>query len=327
MGISGMSLSGRGGNRLTLAGAVVLMLIGCGPKDGPIVRVGPGTDEGVKTFQVEINAEVAAPFMGLRTRSSRGLRAAYLFENGNLKTRLDIPAQMLPDQRSRVILTDYAQKTARVYFADNRQLDPQFDAAAFGQLLMDDSPGLQAGFGDLRQPFRLMTSDQFEAVAHRAGFDLVDKKAQLLTVRRTYSRDGLSRKLTLTFDAGVGAVTQVEDVTVSPSATLEAVSRVQYTEVPNTTDIAVPHQIDTSSTVTLQGDLRQPTMELPVADAELKPGEQLRLQPGEEVVAKFSAPVGQGSVDPNIQTSQQTIRYEDIQVNTLEPDYFTFGGK
>ncbi|MCV4697975.1 hypothetical protein OFB92_33195, partial [Escherichia coli] len=79
--------------------------------------------------------------------------------------------------------------------------------------------------------------------------------------------------------------------------------------------------------VTLQGDLRQPTMELPVADAELKPGEQLQLQPGEEVVAEFSAPVGQGSVDPNTQTLQQTIRYEDIQVNTLEADYFTFGGK
>jgi len=44
-------------------------------------------------------------------------------------------------------------------------------------------------------------------------------------------------------------------------------------------------------------------------------------------VAEFSAPVGQGSVDPNTQTSQQTIRYEDIRVNTLEADYFTFGGK
>lgn len=329
MGISAVFLADRKriGGKAAVAGAVLFMLIGCGPKDGPIVRVGPGTGKEIRTFQVEINAEVVAPFMGLRTQSSRGLRAAYLFENGNLKTRLDIPAEMLPDQRGRVILSDYAQKTARVYFADNRQLDPQFDAAGFGQLLMDDSLSLQAGFGDLHHPFRRMTSDQFEAVAQRAGFDLVDKKAQLLAVRRTYSRDSLTRKLTLTFDASVGAVTQVEDVIVSPSATLEATSQVQYTELPNTTDVVVPYQIDTSSTLSLQGDLRQPVMELPVADAELKPGEQLQLQPGEEVVAEFSAPVGQGQVDPNVQSSQQTIRYENIQVNTLEADYFTFGGK
>ncbi|WP_027891779.1 hypothetical protein [Calidithermus chliarophilus] len=313
--------------RHVVGGALLLLLAGCGSKDSPIVRVGPGADKEIRTFQVEINAATAAPFMGLRTQSPQGLRAAYLFENGNLKTRLDIPAEMLPDQRARVILTDYAQKAARVYFADNRQLDPQFDASGFGQLLMDDALGLQVGFGDLRHPFRRMSPDQFQAVAQRAGFDLVGKKAQLLTVRRVYSRDNVTRKLTLAFDAEVGAVTQVDDVIVSPSATLEAVSQVQYTELPNTTDIAVPYQIDTTSTVTLQGDLRQPTMELPVADAELKPGEQLQLQPGEEVVAEFSAPVGQGSVDPNTQTSQQTIRYEDIRVNTLEADYFTFGGK
>lgn len=310
-----------------VGGALLLMLAGCGSKDSPIVRVGPGADKEIRTFQVQINAATAAPFMGLRTQSPQGLRAAYLFENGNLKTRLDIPAEMLPDQRARVILTDYAQKAARVYFADNRQLDPQFDAAGFGQLLMDDSLSLQTGFADLRRPFRRMTSDQFEAVAQRAGFDLVDKKPLLLTVRRTYSRDSLTRKLTLTFDASVGGVTQVEDVTVSPSATLEAISQIQYTEVPNTTDIVVPYQIDTTSTVSLQGNLRQPTMDLPVADAELKPGEQLQLQPGEEVVAEFSAPPGQGQVDPNVQTSQQTIRYENIQINTLEADYFTFGGK
>lgn len=313
--------------RHVVGGVLLVLLAGCGSKDSPIVRVGPGADKEIRTFQLEINAATAAPFMGLRTQSPRGLRAAYLFENGNLKTRLDIPAEMLPDQRARVVLADHAQKTARVYFADNRQLDPQFDASGFGQLLMDDALGLQAGFGDLRRPFRRMSPDQFQAVAQRAGFDLVGRKAQLLTVRRVYSRDNVTRKLTLAFDAGVGAVTQVDDVIVSPSATLEAISQVRYAELPNTTEVAVPYQIDTTSTVTLQGDLRQPTMELPVADAELEPGEQLQLQPGEEVVAEFSTPVGQGSVDPNTQTLQQTIRYEDIRVNTLEADHFTFGGK
>jgi hypothetical protein len=109
-----------------------LVLAACGQKaDGvPVVRAQPGANGGIQTLQVELKAKVNNETNGLKVNSPEGLRTAYLFENGNLRMRIDIPGAFFPDHRSRILLSDQNKRAARVLFADNKQSDAAIDSSA-----------------------------------------------------------------------------------------------------------------------------------------------------------------------------------------------------
>ena len=308
------------------------LLMACGQNStssgGAPVIVSGNSDKDIHTLQVGLDVKSdSAAVGGSNFQTPAGLRASYLFQSGQVRARMDLPAAMFPDGQARFLLMGGggASATPRLYLTRTQALDAQFDGDAAASMLSQYGATPGGGLMDLKAPFKKLSADRFVVLARQAAFDIAGNSAGKVTVRQTFGNSKLPTTATLHFDEAVGAVTSVDTTTVSPVGTQTATSDIKYAAVPGSNDTSVPYQIVTKVTTHLQGDAALPPMRQPDAQA-LPPGQKVPLKPGEYVAQSFTAPAGGNGADLNNRTATQTMTYQDIKVNTLEPDFFLPGG-
>lgn len=313
---------------------LLLVLAACGQKaDGvPVVRAQPGTNGGVTTFQFEMKVESkfigqAQAGMGLSGKTPKGLRVAYRFDQGNVVARYDFPALMFPDSKARILLTDQRTGQARLLLADSMSLDQSLPPQMLNDLGRSLVESSNLGFLDPKAPFKKQGLDSFTALSRQAAFDVVERTPTQVVVLRQDAIGEATRKVMLTFDPKVGAVTRSEMSSTSEHNVMKAVSEISYTEVQGMPDTVVPYEIKTKLSNKLVGPKKLGTVELPVASKKFAKNETLRLKPGQTIVNKFTSPPGEGVVDTNKMEMEQTVNYEDIKLNAATPDFFLMGGK
>jgi hypothetical protein len=298
---------------------MAITLLGCNTKDRapvPVVRAQPGdTQLSSLQFSMQVKSSFASSQAGMGLAADPPkVRVGYWFDAGGTLARYDLPAQMFPDGQARILLTN--QQQTRLLLADTLRADKSLPDVLIDQL----GSQLAAGFLD-RAFLKKQTMDGFVAQSRTAAFDLVSRTSQQAIVERQEPSQQGQRRIRLTFDAAVGAVTHSEVVSVSTANTMKAISEIKYVQVQGLEDTTVPYEIKTTLNSQLT-DNKLAAVELPTARQTLEPGTALQLGPGQTVVGEFTSPPGQGSLDPNKLTLEQTVTYQDIQVNAASQDFF-----
>lgn len=307
------------------------LLASCGQStqtDTPVVRVTPGTGDTVTSFQVQLNSTtrvLKGPGQGHEASSPTGLRLAYLFDQGHLRVRADLPGTSFPDGEARVLLMDPSGRSAQVLLrgtlAPDRTIDPDL-VRTLGQNVAGQTAGL-FDLMDPAHPFRKLSTDQFLVLARKAAFDVTSTSGTQVILTRNLTQGSTQTRLKLTFDETVGAVTQTDSVTVTPDVQYSASSAIAYADVQGLTQTAVPYEITTRMTSTLIGDEAQAPIHLPVADEHLAGQAAPTLKEGEYVAQSFTAVPGEGVTDINTSELTSSTTFEDIAVNAVQPDFFT----
>jgi hypothetical protein len=120
-------------------------------------------------------------------------------------------------------------------------------------------------------------------------------------------------------------VTQVEDTVITPEMTQTSVSEINFAKVSGDTQTVIPYEIRTD--VTVAGNQHLAPVDLPENAVKVTGDQRPALKPGEYIAAEFTSAPGEGLVDVNTMKVNQVVQYEDIQVNTVTPDFVMLGGK
>jgi hypothetical protein len=236
--------------------------------------------------------------------------------------RLDYPANMFGDGQARVLIYDEAKESARVLLKEGLLPDPVLSTEEFQGLDLAATFRMMTGFAD--KPFTKMSADQFVTKARLAAFDIAEQTPKGITLTQQRTSPFGESKMTVYFDAEVGAVTEVSDQATTSEYVQTTETNIKHTTVEGIDNSVIPYEVTTKATTEVNRDLAP--MELPVADTvvEVPAGEepQIEVPAGYEVVSDYISPPGQGSVDVSKVETEQTIRYEDIKVNEVAADYF-----
>jgi hypothetical protein len=303
----------------------------------------PGS-KGISTLQLDLSITgVSSAVGGTGFQTPAGVRASYLFQNGQVTSRMDIPGAVFPDSQDRfIVVSSKAGVNPRLYLTGSNQLDPKFNGADLAGLLSAAGAKPGSGLIDLQAPFRKLKTKCFLELAKQASFAVSNNdereyehdddehegehSARQVTVKQTFGNASLPTTATLYFDRSVGAVTKVDSLTTSPAGTQVASTEIKYTSLPGNSEIAVPYLVKTKVTTQLQGAAQVPPMQQPTVTRTLAPDQQPTLKPGEYIAQTFTAPSGGNGADLNRQVSEQTVRYSNIKVNTLSASFFNPGG-
>lgn len=262
--------------------------------------------------------------MGTQSQTPPGLRVSYLFQDGVMYTRIDTPKDLLPDGQARVMVFDSKSQKARILLKDGLQPDPtmqDFNPEA----ISDGGLSLSMRMLDAKNPFKKLTIERFQAFARTAAFDISKQSDKRFVARATITNGKYPHTVAMYFDAELGAVNKIEDTTVNPMVTQTSVSEIKFTTLPGDTQTAIPYEIRTDLTITSNKNI--PPVELPENAQQLPNSQAPTLKEGEYIAEQFTSGPGQGMVDVNTMNVNQVVKYDDIQVNAVTPDFVTLGGK
>jgi hypothetical protein len=248
-------------------------------------------------------------------------KIAYMFDRGSVTARLDLPGEMSPDGKARILVADMEGRKSRQLFADNLQPDPGFDAKYFSRALVDAGVFNDLTLVNPKAPFVSQTTDQFIAQARLAAFDQFEESQDRLVATRQTSASGTEVNQTLVFDKGIGAVTSVQVKESNAAMQSNGTVTITYTSSGGKNYI---QKVESTHSSELVGKARQPLIEMK-ADEVLKAGQKPKLRPGEVIVMEFKGPNADGVYDPNKYSVKVTQRYENLQVDQVKPDFFAVG--
>jgi hypothetical protein len=315
----------------SLRGLVVvfpLLLVACNNSNPPtvVVRPNPNGTTQIETMQVKLRTSMSSRTSGFSQRSPEGLVASYKFEANGIKTRMDMPSSVFPDGRGRIGIFDTGSKSMSVFYSDSQLQDQTLNPKMLSGLA-DGLGTFQLSFRllDQKKPFARLSADQFLLVAKNAAFDISENTPKQLTFKQSVSQSDYLRNTRIVFDVELGAISLIEDTSINKEVTQTSVSEIQYTtptEMPNT---LIPYEVDTKVTIRLNNSV--PVQTRP--EARVLPEGQTTPQLGEgEFIANVVKQVpGGNQLDPNVMTVEQKTRFETVEVNGLNADFFTLGGQ
>jgi hypothetical protein len=307
--------------------ALTALLSSCGiGSSAPEVIIRPNSNgtADIQTLQLSLKTSTYNKSLGTQNQTPAGLRISYLFQDGVMHTRIDTPKDFLPDGQARIMTFDSKSQQSRILFKDGLQPDPT---------LQDFNPeavtegGLSASMRmlDPKNPFKKMTVERFQAFARTAAFDVSQESKRRFVARATFTNGKYPHQVAMYFDPEIGAVTQIEDTTVSALVTQNSVSEIKFATVSGDPQTVIPYEIRTDLTITSNQNI--PPVELPTNAQEMQNDQPPPLKEGEYIANHFTSAPGSGLVDVNTMHVNQVIQYEDIQVNSVTPDFVTLGGK
>lgn len=307
--------------------ALTALLSSCGVgSSAPEVVIRPNADgtTDIQTLQLSLKTSTYNKSLGTQSQTPAGLRVSYLFQDGVMHTRIDTPKDLVLDGQARIMTFDSKTQRSRILFKDGLQPDPA---------LQDFNPeaitegGLSASMRmfDPKNPFKKMTVERFQVFARTAAFDVSKESDKRFVARATFTNGKFPHTVAMYFDPEIGTVTRIEDTTVSTLVTQNSVSEIKFATVSGDPQTVIPYEINTDLTITSNQNI--PPVELPT-NAQTLPNDQAPpLQEGEYIANHFTSAPGSGLVDVNTMHVNQVVQYEDIQVNTVTPDFVTLGGK
>lgn len=299
-------------NSWWIAVAAGVLLAGCSQK--PVVVDKTDSPQAV-TVQYTVSTQSQSPQTG--SSSMTNYQVAQRVDGDAVLQRLDFPGEMFPDNRARIMLSNLQNLSVQVLYADTHQPDPSVSMQSLTPLAKEDD---EVEFPLDDKNLKKISKEEFIALVKAKGFTLEQIAGKIQATKEKVSgRVRHQRKLT--FDPIGKVLSQHQELKITPTLRTESVTWIQYTQLPDPT-LAVPSEIKTEATSELQGAARVPLIQRPIANKVLQPGEKPQLNPGEYIALAFTAPPGQGLVDPNKITTTITTRYSDIQINQVGEQYF-----
>ena len=271
----------------------------------PVVEV-QGSSTTLRTIQVAMKTTMRNPKLGMSATTPDGLKASYLYSTSDARTkrkpdkiRVDLPKSMFKDGKSRsaIYRTSTLLKSSAV---EGSQADAENELFVFftdnNQADTESTDALAGAtimFDTMvpvtplsDNPFAKISAEAFEAAAIEKGFQVTAATGPTTTATQTIQMDGATMEHKLTYEASTGAVTHVESVTRSAAGTQTTTSDIKYVDVPGIPGMTVPYEIK-----------------------------------GKTVVLGAAASGFGGNL-----TSDHTVRFSSIKVNSLGDSYFP-GGK
>ena len=308
--------------------ALGFFLAACGGGGGnnqpPVIDANPGSSGKVETLQFKVANTTSDSTLGAQqVAAPEGITASYRLTGKVTHMRVDLAGDMFLDGIPRVVFTNGNSGRAKLFIKQGNKLKP---ISSEKDLQLPDFKGtfdFAFLFNDI--PFTESTPEEFVENAQEADFTVVSRGEKKIKVKRNFKEPSVNKELALTFDEEVGAVTEVEEQAESEEGTATAVAKVRYAKVNGINKGIVPYEVSTE--LKISGKEKIPPVKLPVAgktDHGAQPGSD-GVQPTARkrtVVREFSAPPGEGLTDFSTKTIISTVRYEDIEVNTLSSDDF-----
>jgi len=291
----------------------------------PVVRVHSFKSGGVETLSYTMKVNFSDHSNGL-TASTPNLKVAFRFKDGTVVSRIDIPESYFPDGKARILMVDQTHRRSAVLLRRGLRADASLDADALSQAMFGAT--LDLGVMDARKPFRRISASDFAVRMRGLAFDVSQSAGNRVIATRTITLpQGGTREFTLVFDGSVGAVVEATEEGSLPEIQYVADSKVSYTShsLDDGSVLVIPYEVNIEVAGNLQGEAALPAVEMPSADAVLAEGEELQISDNEYVAEEFTAPPGEGRVDPNHQAQSIQVRMEDIEINQISDDYFLIG--
>jgi hypothetical protein len=271
------------------------------------------------TLSMDMNIATANS-AGQASVTPKGLRIAYLFSKAGVRSRIDYPAEMFSDGEPRITIVDPTQGSASTYFTrtlkPDQALSNGIDAGSMARMM---------AFFDPEKPFQKLSMDRFSTLARSVAFDQQEDGNSGSVFGRVENVGNMKHSQRLYFDATVGAVTRAEDKTSDAVKTTVTTSNISYVPHPSEPNTIVPSQIVGVSVI--ENTTPQANLVMPTASETMPQNGTYTLKPGEYRKQSFIAPLGEGSVDINKMTINQTINYTNLSSNGLRPEFFYIGSE
>lgn len=245
----------------------------------------------LRTYQADLAATTTLNVAGLPTQvgqSPAGLNVAYLFNNGQVKTRLDLPGASFSDGRARIAVYDTASSRARVVFADTLAQDGSMDTTQLTTLLQHP---VNFGNSVSTSTFQTQSSASFKSRMSAQGVTTTDTTTNqngttsaVVQARKTFNTpNGGTQSTTLSFNPQVGMVTTASSTVSSSEGTQNTTTSFTYDTVTNLPNVRIPTRVSTTGQLTASGTGGSATL-------------------------------------------TQDVNYQNPQLNTLPDTYFNIGG-
>ena len=289
----------------------------------PVINAGPGSSGKVETLQFKVANVASDSALGTQqVEAPEGITASYRLTGKVTHVRIDMAGDMFLDGIPRVVFTNGNSGRAKLFIKQGDKLKP---VSSQKDLQLPDFKGtfdFAFLFNDI--PFTESTPEAFIENAQEADFTVVSRNEKKIKVKRKFKEPSAEKELALTFDEEVGAVTEVEERAESEKGTARAVAKVWYAKVNGVEKGIVPYEVSTE--LKLSSKEKIPPVKLPTVGKTnhgAQPnGDKLQSTARRTVVREFSAPPGEGLTDFSTKTITSTVRYEDIEVNTLSSENF-----
>lgn len=189
-------------------------------------------------------------FKPMSFNSPAGLKASYQFNGDDMKTRVDIPAEMFEDGRARIVTYNTATDRAKVLFANTLQPDTSISSTELEELL---GPALK-GPGGVAMNIKSFYTQPLSEFAAQNGLS-----AQSLTQQGgLYASPTLSKSLgdvgeaTLKryYDPNTKLVTKYDATLNGTHSIIRGTTQVSYTPVANIAGANIPTRVVTTQSVT-----------------------------------------------------------------------------
>jgi hypothetical protein len=310
--------------KLTAALALAVVLAACQSPQPTVLKAPVGT-QSIETLVLSFRSETANN-RATSAKTPPGLRTAFAFSKSGIQSRTDLPSTMFPDARARSILADSSLPGLRLLFKDSGAFDAKANA-----LLADNQQQQPFPLMDTTRPFAKLTLADFDRVAKRVGFDTVPQSGQIhafVRTRQQASRVKVAGALpeytireTITFDATIGAVANVETLVTTPDSTQLTKTNITYAAIDNLPDTSIP--VEFTATSTYKGQARN-APNLPVADINVPQNANApALEQGYYVAQRFTAPEGNKNTNYGEVTTTSTVRLENVEINAVSADFVT----
>lgn len=289
---------------------LLLVLVACGSpatSDIPPTIEVQGASATLKTVQLNMKVTVKNTRLGISTSTPTGLRASYLYSGtGGVnrqpdKLRTDIPGAMYKDGRARTLV-----ERGDVYALGANKTGGSISSAGTGSdttVYFSDSMNVDtaltealasSGTGSMTSlnmnlsgdPFGTVSPTVFKDNALAEGYT-VSNSAGTVTATRTAPQNGGAWRQILYYDADVGAVSRIEVTAEGESGSEKTTTDIKYVDASGIPGMAMPYQINSTTTT--------------------------QLPPESDIIFGRSM------------TSQQTITFSDIKINTLSSADFPGG--
>ena len=283
----------------------------------PSIQVSSTQTDNVETLQMTMKMETHLEHFDLTLTPPESL-AYQLYKNGELaKTRVDIPGNSYSDNVPRVFLYDVESDVGYVYkkSGSTYTLDPEITSEVIAQLGLGEQ--IQDANAHI-EPLTTMSEEEFKLQAQTLGYNVQGAEGQLTAQTSDQSSED-SEEITLYYDSEVGAVTKYEQVSTIDGQTQVLEGTVKFTEVPGMNDIILPYE----TKIVRPTDGTLSSQSTGADTLEISPSQTDKVIPSGWSATSYEPTLTTASTD----TVEQTIRFDDIKVNLVDPNIFSIGGQ
>jgi len=204
-------------------------------------------------------------------------------------------------------LMDFARDTYQVLDKTTQTYKNALEGSKTTLSQMVDKSALQKGSNAMSA----LTLSAFASEAGKTGFSISARsKNKVSYARRSREKQG-DVLTTLTFDPNTQLLAKADTITDSDKYTSRGTFDFSYQTIGGKQFLRMVNSLTTTEMKDKQsfGKITMPSARV------LKPGETLKLKPGEYIASQFSSPLRPGENDTSSYTYQTTTEYRDVRYN------------